>query len=114
MGLYEKIKELATKKKLSIRQLEEKMEYGNGTIRRWENSKPSVDKVEKVADYFNVSVDYLLGRENEDGSNSEPVSFFRIDTTNLTEDEVNELQDELEEYQEFLKQRIKNKRNRMD
>lgn len=63
MGLYKKIKELSDDKKISIRQLEEKMEYGNGTIRRWEDSKPSVDKVQKVADYFDVSVDYLLGRE---------------------------------------------------
>lgn len=62
MGLYEKIKMLTNEKKMSIRQLEEKMDYGNGTIRRWENSKPSIDKVEKVANYFDVSVDYLLGR----------------------------------------------------
>lgn len=53
---------LTNEKKMSIRQLEEKMDYGNGTIRRWENSKPSIDKVEKVANYFDVSVDYLLGR----------------------------------------------------
>ncbi|MDD6489160.1 MAG: helix-turn-helix transcriptional regulator [Clostridia bacterium] len=27
------------------------------------NKKPSVETLEKIADYFNVSVDYLLGRE---------------------------------------------------
>ena len=25
-------------------------------------AKPTVDKIEKIADYFNVSVDYILGR----------------------------------------------------
>ena len=27
-------------------------------------SEPSADKIEKIADYFNVSVDYILGRTN--------------------------------------------------
>ena len=26
-------------------------------------TKPGIDKIQKVADYFDVSVDYLLGRE---------------------------------------------------
>lgn len=62
MGLYEKIKFLADKQKISIRRLEEILGYGNGTIRRWEKQTPGVDKIQKVADHFGVSVDYLLGR----------------------------------------------------
>ncbi len=65
MGLYEKIKILSERKKISIRKLEETLGYGNGTIRRWEKQTPGVDKLEAVADYFDVSVDYLLGRENK-------------------------------------------------
>lgn len=61
MGLYEKIKFLADKQKISIRRLEEILGYGNGTIRRWEKQTPGVDKIQKVADYFDVSVDYLPG-----------------------------------------------------
>lgn len=63
MDLYEKIKLLAEGQKISIRRLEENLGYGNGTIRRWEKQTPGIDKVQSVADYFNVSVDYLLGRE---------------------------------------------------
>lgn len=63
MGLYERIKELADKQKISIRRLEEILGYGNGTIRRWEKQTPGVDKIQKVADYFNVSIDFLLGRD---------------------------------------------------
>ena len=62
MDLYEKIKELAKQKKVSIRQVEEKLGIANGTIRRWGKTNPSVKTVKSVADYFNVSVDYLLGR----------------------------------------------------
>ncbi|HDP1317309.1 TPA: helix-turn-helix transcriptional regulator [Enterococcus faecalis] len=62
MDLYEKIKLLASEKKMSIRQLEETLGFGNGVINRWRKNTPGSDKLKKVADYFNVSVDYLLGR----------------------------------------------------
>lgn len=65
MSLYEKIKILADNQKISIRRLEEILGYGNGTIRRWEKQTPGVDKIQKVADYFDVSVDYLLGRTDK-------------------------------------------------
>lgn len=61
LDLYEKIKELASRKGVSIRQIEEHFGYGNGTIRRWGTQNPSIDKVRNIANYFNVSVDYLLG-----------------------------------------------------
>lgn len=65
MELYERIKELAANKKISIRQLEEALKFGNGTINRWRSNTPGVDKIQKVADYFDVSVDYLLGRTDD-------------------------------------------------
>ncbi|MDG4968278.1 helix-turn-helix domain-containing protein [Lactococcus lactis] len=65
MDLYEKIKELAAQKNISIRQLEEKLGFANATLRRWNKNKPSVDKIQAVAKYFNVSVDYLLGIEDD-------------------------------------------------
>ncbi|MCT0052095.1 helix-turn-helix domain-containing protein [Lactococcus lactis] len=66
MDLYEKIKELAAQKHTSIRKIEERLGYGNGTIRRWNKNKPNYDKIQAVAKYFNVSVDYLLGNDDEE------------------------------------------------
>lgn len=63
VDLYEKIKELAKQKHISIKQLEETLKMGNGTIRRWDKNSPSVEKVQQVADFFNVSIYYLLGKE---------------------------------------------------
>ncbi|MDT2526416.1 helix-turn-helix domain-containing protein [Lactococcus petauri] len=65
MDLYERIKELAAQKHISIRQLEEKLGIANGTLRQWGRKNPGVNNVKLVADYFNVSVDYLLGREEK-------------------------------------------------
>lgn len=62
MDMYDRIKSLAREHGFSIRSLEEKLGFGNGTIRRWQTQTPGIDKIQKVADYFDVSIDYLLGR----------------------------------------------------
>ena len=46
----------------SIAELERKLDISNGTISKWDKSKPGTQHIIKVADYFNVSTDYLLGR----------------------------------------------------
>lgn len=63
MTLVEKIRALARQRDLSLPQLEQKLGLGNGTISRWRNSSPNTEKLQKIADYFNVSMDYLLGRD---------------------------------------------------
>lgn len=65
MGLVERIKLLANEKKMTISELERKTDLGNGTISRWDARTPGIDKLQKVADYFDVSTDYLLGRSDK-------------------------------------------------
>ena len=42
--------------------MEEKLGYSRNTIYNLKNSKPSTERISEIADYFNVSTDYLLGR----------------------------------------------------
>lgn len=65
MTITEKIKELCDEKDTTFAAVERACDLSNGSIRRWEENKPAVDKLEKVADYFNVSVDYLLGKTEQ-------------------------------------------------
>lgn len=65
MNLTERIRRLCIEHGDTLASLERKLDFGNGTIRRWEKTYPSGDKLSKVADYFNVSVDFLLGRTTE-------------------------------------------------
>lgn len=46
----------------SLNALEKEVGLGSGTILKWDRQNPRIDKVQKVADYFNCPVDYLLGR----------------------------------------------------
>lgn len=63
MSIYSRIKNLASEKKISIRELESQLGFSNGTLRQWKDSTKSAS-LEKVADYFGVTVDYLLGKTN--------------------------------------------------
>lgn len=64
MSLLDRIKLLAVTHQMTMAELERKLDFSNGSLRKWGSSMPSGDKIEKVADYFNVSTDYLLGRTN--------------------------------------------------
>ena len=63
LTLVDKIRTLARQRDMSLPQIEQELGLGNGTISRWRNSSPNTEKLQKIADYFNVSMDYLLGRE---------------------------------------------------
>lgn len=65
MALYERIDELAKKQKISVFDLSLKLGMGRNAIYQWKKSVPNVEAVQKVADYFNVSVDYLLDRTEQ-------------------------------------------------
>lgn len=60
---FEKIKFLAKKQGISLNTLEERVGLGKNYIYSLKNKKtPSAEHIAKIADYFNVSTDYLLGR----------------------------------------------------
>lgn len=58
-----KIKELRKKKKLTQEELAEKINVTKLTISRWERGErvPKSDKAQQLAEFFSVSVAYLLG-----------------------------------------------------
>lgn len=60
MEIKDRVKQLADRKKISLPQLEQELGFGNGTIVKWDKSIPKADKLKKVADYFNVSMNYLM------------------------------------------------------
>lgn len=63
MGIYEKIQGLCKEHNLSIRKLERELNFGNNTIGKWKNSNPSVEKLQAVADFFNVPIKYFTDQE---------------------------------------------------
>lgn len=66
MITFERIKELAKKQGKSLNKVEEDLGYGKNVLYRLKNSTPSTERLQEIADYFDVSVDYLLGREEKE------------------------------------------------
>jgi len=65
-----RIKELREEKRITQTELAKKIEVSRAIIGFWENDKaePTAPNIAALANFFNVTADYLLGLENEDGS----------------------------------------------
>lgn len=63
----ERLKELRKAKELTQSQLAIKFGVRQGAINKWESGKtePDFEKLVMLADYFEVSIDYLVGRKNK-------------------------------------------------
>lgn len=76
-----RIKYLRQTKELNQVQLSEKLGVAKQSVSNWENDNimPSVEMLEKIADFFNVSTDYLLGRDSKTTTDG-----TMVDLTGLT------------------------------
>lgn len=73
MTICERIKSICEEQGITIYRVEKDCGFGNGSIMKWENSSPKVENVIKVANYFDVSTDYLLGLADKPNS---PLSWY--------------------------------------
>ena len=61
MTVYDRVKFLADKRKMTISELEERLGLAQNATYRWNKTIPNGKTLEKVALYFGTSTDYLLG-----------------------------------------------------
>lgn len=58
--IYDTIKEICQKKGLSVSSVEKEAGLSNGAISKWNDSSPTVDRLNAVAKVLNVKVDCLI------------------------------------------------------
>lgn len=63
MTVFDRIEQLRKTQNLSQGKLEKELGFSNGSISKWRNSTPTYERLQKVADYFGVSVEYLMTGE---------------------------------------------------
>lgn len=103
MTIGKQLLELRTKKKLSQAELAKELGISRVTYANWEidRRRPELNSLIQLADYYDVSVDYLLERQNP------------VVAASQTGDPLADLNDEarrsVEEFIEFYRQRQKNK-----
>ena len=123
-----RLKQLRERKRLSQIELSNILEVSNGSISKWERNErqPDYETLEKIADFFNTSIDYLLGRsETKDNNNvdfsfstpQEALSFILkqdmvadfggYDLDNMSDDEIMEMADDIADMLKIISRKHK-------
>ncbi len=63
--IYEHIKHLCEERNISIYKLEKELNFSNGTISKWQQSVPTVDKLQRVAIFFRLPLEYFLNKDKK-------------------------------------------------
>lgn len=100
-SIFEKIKELSKKQGVSLQKVAEDLGFSVNYLYTLKEKTPKSDRLQEIADYFNVSTDYLLGRtdipyvatsaDSKTSANSkleqQTLVMFRKETEGMSEDE---------------------------
>lgn len=100
----QRIKLLRKEKKLTQQNLADFLEVRRSTYGEYERGKimPPYDKIQRLADYFNVSVDYLMGATNFKTLDEKIDTIAKRDITDIKQ-VLNLLVEELEEDNKVVK-----------
>lgn len=66
MGFYERLETLRKNVGIGQGKLEKELEIANGSISKWKNRIPKYGTLVKIANFFDVSVEYLIYGESTD------------------------------------------------
>ncbi|MGT2911748.1 helix-turn-helix domain-containing protein [Streptococcus cameli] len=113
---FEKIKELCKSRRISIAKLEENLGLSKNAIYAIKRNQPSAERLQEIADYFNVSTDYLLGRTDNPRIAKESDAPSEVDLKELAKDSFfydgHHLNDEdIDLIASLLETRIKNRQD---
>lgn len=90
MNVGNRIKELRIKHDLTQRELSQKIHIAQNTLSQIENdiANPSYEVLNLIADFFQCSTDYLLGREDDLGVIQVYPQTDKLDTLNADEQKI--------------------------
>lgn len=88
---------LRKEKGLSQYEIADKLGFSRGKLANYEQGtrQPDYDTLTKIAEYYDVSVDYLLGRTDQKNLKEDENLFF-FDMEGLTEEEINDIKEHIE------------------
>lgn len=107
--LSRKIKEIRLEHNLTQKELSEKIDYSQSIITRWEKNEcePTATAIITLAKLFDVSADYILGLENEDGTKVKNTEEQQILLAHSKENKVKQFTLTQKELEEIIANAIK-------
>ena len=124
MKTYEKIKQLRENREITQKEISNALDINVSVYNQIElGIRPlREEELTAIADFFNVSIDYLTGRtdnpttpsNNQKEAGQNIISHFRLNTNDLSSDDIEELEKELIDFQEFLIKRAKERKKKSE
>lgn len=107
MTMLDRVKELSKKRNKTLVEVAEDLGLSRHAFYSWDRSSPKTSTLEKVADYFGVSVDYLLGRElapyQLDTQEEDLLIAFRLDSNSMNEDQKKKFNESIKQMMKIAK-----------
>ncbi|GEL93292.1 MULTISPECIES: helix-turn-helix domain-containing protein [Enterococcus] len=117
MTAFDRLKYLCDKQGISINKLEEKIGLGKNTLYAWKRKTPGGHNLQLVADYFNVTTDYLLGRtdiptplDKNIEEELDPLVYYRMDDTDMSPEDMEEVRRQIEFAEKLAREQIRNRK----
>lgn len=109
MSFLERLEELLQQKNMTTNRMCTELKIGKNSMVNWRErgNLPNGETLQKMADYFDVSVDYLLGRSDERNLITKHAA-STVDDTQY-DDLPEEAIQEMETFRQFLKEKYKKK-----
>lgn len=79
--MVEKIRTIARKKNLTLTELERRLGFGQGTIRRWDEKKPAIDKVILLCDLLEIPIEMIIEGSKFTDEERELIELYRSTDT---------------------------------
>ena len=120
---FEIVKNLCEKQGISLNTLEDKLKLGKNSLYGLKRNQPSAERLQQIADYFNVSTDYLLGRTDNpniadsqndpavDNLTKQAIVLFRKETEGLSDSQKERFNTALEGLMKTARQLIQDDSN---
>lgn len=93
MDLYERIRDIAKSKGITISQLERDLDFSRSYLSKFRTITPGSDVIKKIANYLGETADYILGDTEKSDETDETLSYEKLLTiytrgkSNLTPEE---------------------------
>lgn len=89
-NFQQRIKELRKEKRITQQEFADVFFLNKSSISRYEHGTqmPEADMLTKMADYFDVTLDYLLGRTNNKREPELKIALNTFSTNGLNEDDI--------------------------
>lgn len=105
------LKKLREECKLTQEELANHLGLKRYNISDWEQERtqPDIESIKKLANYFNVSIDYLLGKSDVRNINNPDIdeSSFKVAFYNEVEDLSDDMKEQVLDYVRYLRNKNK-------